>query len=757
MRSKNVLIVAHHYPPHISGVGVIAQNHAERLAASGMNVTVVTSDTDPEEKSFLKNGVNVVRIKAMNTSETRWQAPFPIFSPSLLPALWRATKRADIVHIHDSFYISSFFAAWIAHLQKKPIILTQHIALIAHPRKFVVAIEKLAYSTIGAAVFTWSDTILTYNSHVEKFLINRGVSKDKLFTLVNGVDTQLFYPAAPTEKNLLRSTFGLDPKKKTVLFVGRFVPKKGYDKLIGAKSTSYQIVLAGGDPLYPNDEEVIFLGKLPKEHLSKLYRASDLFVLPSENEGFPLSIQEAMASGLPIVTTDDPGYAPYNLDRSLVLLLDQPTATSIQHAITSLIDDPESLKDMAQYSRNYACENFSWPSVMAKLEGFYEQTIIKKIPKKKIAIVSDVVYPFNKGGKEKRIYDVATRFAAQGYETTVYCMKWWDGKKVISRDGVTLYAISPYFPLYTKGRRSITEAVGFAFFSLRLLWIDFDSIEVDHMPYLVLFPMKLVCLIRRKRMVVTWHEVVGKEYWKKYLGNFRGLIAYAIERISVTIPDVIISVSNHTTNGLRSVLNARQEIITIPNGLDIEKIEQVEPSHDTSDILFAGRLLSHKNVDVLLRAIAIIKKHNPTISLSVIGDGPEKSKLEALTKQLDIQKNVRFHGFLESDHELYSLMRASKVFVMPSSREGFGIAIIEANAAGLPVITVDEEHNAAKELVTKNENGIVCLLNEKEIAETISATLKKRKMPEYYKKYAEQYSWNQLMPLLKKIYLQPYG
>src|ERR1700677_1781114 len=110
---------------------------------------------------------------------------------------------------------------------------------------------------------------------------------------------------------------------------------------------------------------------------------------------------------------------------------------------------------------------------------------------KKIAVVSDSVYPFNKGGKEKRIYDITTRLAAEGYDVTVYCMKWWEGdERQIERDGVKLCAISPYYPLYAGNRRSMKEAVFFALHCLSLLGKHFDIIEVDHMPHPVLFTTK---------------------------------------------------------------------------------------------------------------------------------------------------------------------------------------------------------------------------------------------------------------------------
>src|SRR5258708_27097416 len=87
---------------------------------------------------------------------------------------------------------------------------------------------------------------------------------------------------------------------------------------------------------------------------------------------------------------------------------------------------------------------------------------MKVLKRKKIAVVADAVYPFNKGGKEKRIHEITKRLAAQGHEVTIYCMKWWKGEKVIVQDGVRLHAISPYYSLYAGGRRSILQAIFFA-------------------------------------------------------------------------------------------------------------------------------------------------------------------------------------------------------------------------------------------------------------------------------------------------------
>ncbi len=372
--------------------------------------------------------------------------------------------------------------------------------------------------------------------------------------------------------------------------------------------------------------------------------------------------------------------------------------------------------------------------------------------KKKIAIVSDAVYPFNKGGKEKRIYDISTRLAAQGHDVTIYCMRWWEGETTFVKDGVKFYAISPYYPVYVDKRRSIKQAILFSLHCLKLMGEEFDIIDVDHIPQLTLFTAKFVCLLRRKKMIATWHEVWGQAYWEKYLGKPAGTIAYRIEKISAKLPNVIISVSDHTTYDLQRILETKRKIVTVPNGLDVKSIRSIAPSKITSDIIFAGRLLSHKNVDLLLRAIKILKKENDGIRAIIVGEGPEKENLEKLASDLYLENNVAFMDFFEDHNDLYALMHASKVFALPSTREGFGIMVIEADACGLPVVTIDHPQNAAKALIQKNGNGELSEFNEKDFANAINSALAKRKSPEAYVRYAEKYDWSHIIPELMQVY-----
>lgn len=370
----------------------------------------------------------------------------------------------------------------------------------------------------------------------------------------------------------------------------------------------------------------------------------------------------------------------------------------------------------------------------------------------KIALVSDAIYPYNKGGKEKRIFEITTRLAKSGHEVHLYTMKWWnDAQTQKIENNVHLHAISKLYPLYSGQRRSIRQAIMFALSCFKLIQEDFDLIDVDHMPHLILFPLKLVTLLKRKKLYVTWNEVWGRKYWIEYLGML-GNIAYIVELLSVRMADEIIAVSQHTKDKLIHDLKAKQPITVVPNGINVQEISKIKPAKEQSDIIFAGRLLSHKNVDVLLKAVADLKKKNPSIQAFIIGNGPEKTNLQKLAKELHIENNVRFFDFLEDHRYLYALMKASRVFVFPSTREGFGIVALEANASGIPVITANHKNNATKDLIVPGENGQAIPLRADVFKRTIYNYLSTTTQKDLYQNFVKQYDWNFLSQKIERVY-----
>jgi glycosyltransferase involved in cell wall biosynthesis len=370
----------------------------------------------------------------------------------------------------------------------------------------------------------------------------------------------------------------------------------------------------------------------------------------------------------------------------------------------------------------------------------------------KIAIVSDAIYPYNKGGKEKRIYEVSTRLAKKGHQVTVYCMKWWKGSSARIEEGVQIKAISPYFPLYAGERRSIKEALLFSLHCLKLVKEDFDIIDVDHMPHLVLFSTKFVAFLKRKKLHVIWNEVWGTSYWIKYMGP-SGVLAGLIERITSMLPDKFTAVSEYTARELRTKLKVPQhKIAIVPNGISIAELEGIVPATTRSDIIFVGRLLSHKNVDVLIQSVTLLKTRYPRIKCMIVGRGPERNNLIKLVQKHDLLENVEFIEQVEDHNQLYALMKSSRVFAFPSTREGFGIVVLEANGCGLPVITTDYHQNAARYLIKEGLNGQTVALSKENLASAIDVYLAMKPDPRRYTSFLQQYDWNNLTQRVEDIY-----
>lgn len=361
---------------------------------------------------------------------------------------------------------------------------------------------------------------------------------------------------------------------------------------------------------------------------------------------------------------------------------------------------------------------------------------------RRIAFVTDAIYPFNKGGKEKRLYEIATRLARPDQEVHIYTMKWWDGPKDVEFDGLHLHAISRLYPLYHGDRRSMREAIMFGMATFKMFTKRFDVIDVDSMPFFPVYSARLVCWLRAKRLNATWHEVTPLSTWQGYVGSGAGLVAFLIERIAAYLPDRIVSNSNLTTNRLHAA-GVRCPIDTVPLGVDAELIYGTRAASTKSDIIFAGRLLAHKNVDLLIRAVKIVTNTHPNVTATIVGSGPEAVYLNNLVAELGLGQNIRMIEFVDEARDLYSLMKSSKMFVLPSTREGFSITAIEANAAGIPVITVQHPDNNARNLILDGVNGYLTDPSSEAIAHGILKVLENRSAlrPQTH---VDLYDWNHI-------------
>jgi len=147
----------------------------------------------------------------------------------------------------------------------------------------------------------------------------------------------------------------------------------------------------------------------------------------------------------------------------------------------------------------------------------------------------------------------------------------------------------------------------------------------------------------------------------------------------------------------------------------------------TYDILFVGRFVREKGIDILLKAIKILKnKYSKNLKIAIVGDGELKENLNNLTVELGVNKEVKFFGVRKDIREL---MVSSKIIVLPSRSEGFGIVIIEAMSNMLPVIATNV--GGIPELIENGKEGIlVPPENPKALARAINNLLENKELRE---------------------------
>jgi glycosyltransferase involved in cell wall biosynthesis len=282
-----------------------------------------------------------------------------------------------------------------------------------------------------------------------------------------------------------------------------------------------------------------------------------------------------------------------------------------------------------------------------------------------------------------------------------------------------------------------------------LLKERFDIIDCQQFPYISCFSAKFFSKLKKIPLVITWHEVWG-DYWYEYLG-WKGFVGKTTEQLVARLTSENIAVSKTTAKNLKN-LGLAHQISIIPNGIDLTRIRSISPSSESWDIIFVGRLIKEKHADMLIHAVELLLHEFPDIRVLIIGEGPEYLKIKHLIDEKKMNDSIHLCGFYPNHDDLIAQLKSSKVFVLPSTREGFGIAALEALACGLPVVTVDHPSNAVRDLITEN-NGFLCSLSAQDLADKIHLALQHhRVMRDACILSAESLDWDSITSDVESYY-----
>lgn len=313
-------------------------------------------------------------------------------------------------------------------------------------------------------------------------------------------------------------------------------------------------------------------------------------------------------------------------------------------------------------------------------------------------------------GSGNRFYEIGRRLAGK-HEIHVYTTGIAGSAKEEELEGMYVHRYGVFDRSKSIERGSTLHNLKFSLHLLRRLryksfWgtTGFEIIDCNIVSKLLPYASFFISKSMHAPLIETWHEVWYKENFRQY-NLVLTLPGFLLERFMPALSDFNIAVSQTTKMRLANLLRVPTEKITVvPNGVDLEKFNAISVEKKRyGRILYAGRLESHKRVDTLILAYKQLKMRYKDIELIIVGTGLQEQYLKGLAKGLE---DVTFYAPMPYE-SLIELAKSSWIFVLPSIREGQGIVLLEAMAAGTPPIAVQAEGSAVGDVITDNHNGLL--------------------------------------------------
>ncbi len=263
---------------------------------------------------------------------------------------------------HDALYATSVLSLTLARRHHLPSLLTQHVAFVPQQRRTLDVLQHAAIATLGRSA-RLATRIVAYNPAVAEWAK----------TTWGLVDVSVLPPGVPeapeVDRAAVRHAFELPADRFIALFAGRDVAKKGLDVFLAAHDPAYELVAVTDRAPSDAPEGTRILPFVDPHRFRELLASVDAFVLPSEGEGFPLALQEALVSGLPCVVTSAAGYDHYL--REGEVLVAARDADRIRAALRKIGANPSLRRQLESRARAAGRREFGLEGFVACYETVY--------------------------------------------------------------------------------------------------------------------------------------------------------------------------------------------------------------------------------------------------------------------------------------------------------------------------------------------------------------------------------------------------
>lgn len=282
----------------------------------------------------------------------------------------------------------------------------------------------------------------------------------------------------------------------------------------------------------------------------------------------------------------------------------------------------------------------------------------------------DIKNPYA-GGAEVHLHEVFRRIVREGHSVTLVCSQFRGGAPRDIIDGIRVIRVG------TRSFFNFTVPLWYLFFGQKY---DVIVDDVNKIPFYT--PLYI-----RKPIVAIFHHLFGKSIFLETNPVVASYVYLSERFIKYVYKDVpVVAVSQSTKNDLAEIGIPGENIRIIHNAVD-HSLYRVAPEKNKSGftIGFLGRIKRYKSIDHLLEAFDRVKAMIPDAKLVIIGDGDFLPRLKKIASKLKSNADIIFTGHV-SGEEKVKLIYEMDVIVNTSSKEGWGLTVIEANACGVPVI-----------------------------------------------------------------------
>ncbi len=414
-----VLLTETFYPPLVDGIAI--QNHqlAEQLAARGMDVWVITRQTEPSSAEFERIGrFQVTRVSPGGVWRGKgWKAarPMALFLARGLALLIRNVRRYDVVMVCGLKVLPALALIVKLLAGKRCIVQVQSPAEVWEDIS-ASSLQKMGisearwllrgYRRMRKAVLRWMDAFVAVSPEIRRELVSIGVDPGKIEVIPNAVDTGRFHPVSSEERRRLRHQLALPADKTLFIFAGRLAASKGLPLLLKAwkefaraHQGVHLLLVGSGRDSFDNCEpelkafvkahalepSVSFTGDVRNTH--EYLQASDVFVLPSEYEGFSLALGEALACGLPAIATRVGAASDLIRDGENGILIKPRDQEALLTAMERFLAQEKPWQEMAARIALNAAERYG----VERVAGQYHRVISGLQPSIEAQKVADVI------------------------------------------------------------------------------------------------------------------------------------------------------------------------------------------------------------------------------------------------------------------------------------------------------------------------------------------------------------------------------